>query len=213
MINPLKICIDCRGKTSSKKSQRCFSCFVIYNRGENCWQFKGGKPPCSICGEKTTQYNTKVCRACYGLTISGEKNRFWEGGKVQQKIVCECGKTKEVGAKNCQNCYFKKRTGENHPSWIKDRTKLKDDSKERNGQLHREWSRSVKNRDLWKCKIVNSDCKGKLEAHHILGWTKYPELRYQLNNGITLCHAHHPRKRSEEAKLSPYFQKLVAEMN
>lgn len=71
---------------------------------------------------------------------------------------------------------------------------------------------------LWKkerdkvCRIADVNCGGRLEAHHILGWTKYPELRYDIKNGITLCHAHHPRKRSEEAKLSPYFQKLVAEM-
>ncbi len=43
-------------------------------------------------------------------------------------------------------------------------------------------------------------------------WREYPELRYNINNGITLCHAHHPRKREEEAKLSPFFQQLVAEM-
>lgn len=56
------------------------------------------------------------------------------------------------------------------------------------------------------------NCKGRLEAHHILSWKDYPELRYDINNGITLCHAHHPRKRDEEAELSPYFQSLVAEM-
>lgn len=37
------------------------------------------------------------------------------------------------------------------------------------------------------------------------------KLRYDINNGITLCHAHHPRKRADEAKLSPYFKELVAE--
>lgn len=64
-----------------------------------------------------------------------------------------------------------------------------------------------------KSRIYNIDCSGQIEAHHILGWKSYPELRYETNNGITLCHAHHPRKREDEAKLSPYFQKLVAETN
>jgi len=64
---------------------------------------------------------------------------------------------------------------------------------------------AVKGRDGWKCKIANADCDGKIEAHHILSWRDYPELRYQPNNGITLCHAHHPRKRVDEAKLLPYF--------
>jgi hypothetical protein len=71
---------------------------------------------------------------------------------------------------------------------------------------------SIKKRDNWKCKINNQDCKGNLEAHHILSWRDYQELRYDINNGITLCHAHHPRKRIDEAKLSPFFQRIVAEM-
>ena len=66
------------------------------------------------------------------------------------------------------------------------------------------------NRDNWKCKINNSDCKGRLEVHHILGFTKFPELRYDINNGITLCHFHHPRVREEEKRLSPYFMELVS---
>ncbi len=97
--------------------------------------------------------------------------------------------------------------------WISDRTQLKDDHKDRGGQLHREWSQNVKNRDGWKCRIANDECSGRLESHHILGWRSHPELRYQLNNGITLCHYHHPRKREDENRLSPYFQELVLKGN
>ena len=75
---------------------------------------------------------------------------------------------------------------------------------------YREWMLAVKNRDNWKCKINNNDCSGRLESHHILNWKDYPELRYEINNGITLCHAHHPRKRAEEKRLSPYFKELVS---
>jgi len=102
-----------------------------------------------------------------------------------------------------------RQSGKNHFRYIEDRTKLKDDSRERGGQLHREWSQSVKNRDGWKCKISNSDCSGRVVAHHILPWRDYEELRYEVNNGITLCHFHHPRKRKDEMILSPFFQELV----
>lgn len=100
-------------------------------------------------------------------------------------------------------------TGKNHYRWIENRMLLKDDSRERGGQLHREWSKTVKDRDNWKCKISNQDCEGRMEAHHILGWSKHPELRYEINNGITLCHAHHPRKRVEEKQMIPVFQGLL----
>lgn len=101
------------------------------------------------------------------------------------------------------------RKGELNHKYIKDRTLLKDDHRDRGGQLHREWSKSVKNRDNWKCKISNNDCSGKLEAHHIVSWSKSPELRYEVNNGITLCHYHHPKKRKEEQRFAPVFQEMV----
>lgn len=106
-----------------------------------------------------------------------------------------------------------KTTKEKHPMWISDRSLLVKNEKKHLDGRYREWMISVKMRDSWKCKINNSDCNGRLESHHILNWADYPELRYEINNGITLCHAHHPRKREDEAKLSPFFQSLVAEMN
>ena len=72
------------------------------------------------------------------------------------------------------------------------------------------WRMEIYRRDGSKCRINNEDCNGKMEAHHILSFTKYPELRYQINNGITLCHAHHPRKRAEEVILAPIFRGLIS---
>ena len=43
-----------------------------------------------------------------------------------------------------------------------------------------------------------------------LSWSEFPGLRYEIYNGITLCHAHHPRRRAEEKRLIPEFQALVA---
>jgi hypothetical protein len=100
------------------------------------------------------------------------------------------------------------KSGPNHPMWIADRSKLAP-KQDRNDSRYKAWRKEVWLRDNFKCKIANPDCAGRIEAHHILGWTPYPELRYEPNNGITLCHFHHPRKRSEEVRLSPYFQSLV----
>lgn len=101
--------------------------------------------------------------------------------------------------------------GENSPRWIKDRTKLKKQNR-RNDMAYIEWRKQVWLRDNFKCKIANPDCKGRIEAHHILGWSQNPELRYEVNNGITLCHFHHPRKRNDEIRLSPYFKSLIVKV-
>jgi hypothetical protein len=98
---------------------------------------------------------------------------------------------------------------EKNPNWISDRTLLKK-KEQRNDSAYHDWRRQVWMRDDFKCKIANLDCEGRIEAHHILVWSQYPELRYKINNGITLCHAHHPRKRAEEKRLVPYFMGLVS---
>jgi hypothetical protein len=72
------------------------------------------------------------------------------------------------------------------------------------------WRQGVFARDNWKCRMDNKDCSGIIQAHHILGWTEYPELRYGTKNGITLCQAHHPLKRAEEKRLIPFFEELVS---
>lgn len=69
--------------------------------------------------------------------------------------------------------------------------------------------KEVKNRDSWKCKLLNEDCSGRLEAHHIVPWSESLELRYEVNNGITLCHYHHPKKRIEEQRLAHAFTEIV----
>jgi hypothetical protein len=78
---------------------------------------------------------------------------------------------------------------------------------------YKNWRKLVFERDNYKCKINNKDCKGQLQAHHILRWADYPELRYEINNGITLCQAHHPRKKAEEKRLIPIFNELVSVSN
>jgi len=103
---------------------------------------------------------------------------------------------------------IKKLSGQNNPMWIEDRTKLKK-SEKRNSSAYLEWVLKCKKRDKFKCKIDNCDCRGHLEVHHILSFAKFPELRYNINNGITLCQFHHPKKREEEKRLIPFFQSMV----
>jgi hypothetical protein len=56
--------------------------------------------------------------------------------------------------------------------------------KRKNGFLNQAWSAMVKERDK-KC----TDCGSvyDLHAHHVKQYKSHPELRYDINNGITLC--------------------------
>lgn len=100
-------------------------------------------------------------------------------------------------------------SGEKHWNYKKDRSLLAK-KQERNDSAYKEWRRSVRNRDGWRCQIADGSCSGKVIAHHILPWRGHVEERYQVSNGITLCRSHHPMKKDDEIKLAPIFQNIVA---
>jgi len=165
----------------------------IYIRTKPSWN-KGGKhpyfgkssPALGIHWEHTEEAKRKI-----GIASKGNKYRL--GKKLSEEH-----KRRIILAN----------TGLKHWRWIEDRTKLAK-KQERNDVAYQEWRRNVWARDEFKCRIENLDCSGRIVAHHILAWRDYPELRYQVNNGITLCLAHHPRKWTEEKRLVPSFQELI----
>lgn len=141
--------------------------------------------------------HTDEWKRIMSIRNSGSANPFF--GKAQSK------ETREKVSNSLRGLF-----GEQSRRWIKDRSRVKIGDRNLNDPLQKQWSLAVKERDNWECRISNSECSGKLESHHILGWKDHPELRYEVNNGITLCHFHHPRKRNDEERLSLYFQKIVA---
>ncbi len=55
---------------------------------------------------------------------------------------------------------------------------------------YRLWREAVFARDGWTCQKCGAR-KGGLNAHHIFNFADYPELRFALDNGITLCRKCH----------------------
>jgi len=54
-------------------------------------------------------------------------------------------------------------------------------------KLVNRWRRRIYARDGYVCQMCGYD-KGKtLRAHHIYSWSNFPELRFELDNGISLC--------------------------
>jgi len=199
-----------KGKTSWNKGVKCpWAGKNGFKKGHQTWNkgipmneksklkminSKKGKP-------LSQAHKDKIGQAAK-IFMRGNKNTLGKSWKISEEAHARGNKS-----------WFKKGqlAKEKHHKWIPNRDELvKSDKKHLDGR-YREWMLAVKKIDNWKCKINNRDCNGKLESHHILNWKDYPELRYDINNGITLCHAHHPRGREREAELSPYLQQLVAE--
>ncbi len=75
-----------------------------------------------------------------------------------------------------------------HKSW--NEGKLLTDS--RMGKKYKLWRKSVLERDANQCVKCGSICR--LHAHHVKKWKDYPELRFDLENGQTLCNSCHSKE-------------------
>lgn len=85
--------------------------------------------------------------------------------------------------------------GSENPNW-RGGIQLKDP--ERGRYRYKMWTKAVKDRDGWACTKCSST--ERLHSHHIKRWCDYPDLRYDLSNGITLCHPCHEEEHGKGYK-------------
>lgn len=81
-------------------------------------------------------------------------------------------------------------------------------SNERWSTRNKIWRKSVLERDGNKC--VKCGLSEKLAIHHIKPWKEYPELRFDLDNGITVCvycHGKEEGPRNESNGINTRFKK------
>ena len=73
----------------------------------------------------------------------------------------------------------------------------------------KQWRESVLERDLYKCKQCYST--HILHVHHIKDWEKYPELRFDINNGIILCNSCHMKLHRNGSVVSEETRNKISE--
>ena len=76
--------------------------------------------------------------------------------------------------------------------------------------LYTKWRQQVYKRDNFTCRWPNCQNNKKLNAHHIKTWANYPGLRFNVNNGITLCKYHHKLIHGMEEIYEAIFLKILA---
>lgn len=103
-------------------------------------------------------------------------------------------KEKKFCCKDCDNKYRKnirmgseRMMGDKNPMW-----KGGDSNKERRNADYKDWRLSVFKRDNFTCQECgyyhgDGTKRKDLNAHHIIHWINSIELRYTIDNGITLC--------------------------
>lgn len=107
------------------------------------------------------------------LDISGYKHGMWKGGRPK---CLDCGLEINYQKLRCKNCENLRRRNPNpqNRSVIMGRIEYK------------RWRKAVFERDNYTCQMCGK--RGEyLQADHIMPWALFPELRYDVDNGRTLC--------------------------
>lgn len=146
---------------------------------------------CEVCGKEfraTWEYKDKKAKYC--------SKECWSKRGIKINYCKYCGKeiitTKSQNQHycnvECRNLHYRETAkGENSHFWKGGKTK--ETKLRKTCAEYKEWRMKVFERDGFTCQKCGST--KNLEAHHKKEQSKYPDLIYDIDNGITLCHECH----------------------
>lgn len=71
----------------------------------------------------------------------------------------------------------------------------------RKSKAHKVWSSEVYRKNGWHCIDCNIKCqKGSIVAHHLQNFADFPDLRFDVSNGVTLCRSCHAKRHNPHNK-------------
>lgn len=153
---------------------------------------------CKVCSKEFKSHNPNpvyCSKACRFKDMHGENHPRWKGGE-RSKICPQCGDTFHWNGKPFANWEKQKfcskqcadKGGIRFEGESNSRYKADARRKNRRGKQH-SWSTAVFSRDGGKCQHCGSS--EHLQAHHIKSFSEFPELRWEVSNGLTLCYKCH----------------------
>lgn len=127
------------------------------------------------------------------LGVSRAGKPPWNKGKGRILFLCEvCGKEvfdkpyrkSRTCSKICKDKLLKIYRGEAHWNFKGEASGTR--QRRRSWSEYREWRSLIMARDNYTC--TKCDRRGgRLTAHHLQSWSKFPELRFSVENGAALC--------------------------
>ena len=147
-------------------------------KGQKSWNKIGTTKICTICfteyavrGIKRRETSLYCSMKCRGISLQGKPSPM--KGRISSPETREKQRQAKLGIRGKDHWNYKNGSGsERHRDMQRDE--------------YKQWRKAVFERDNYTCQT----CKATgvyLQADHIKQWAFFPELRYDLNNGRTLC--------------------------
>lgn len=207
IINYCKTCNSAFRVTNGSKGKKYCSmpCRNIGLRGRIPGNFKGREvkpcPTCKIPFKQVSSYKKKFCSQECCIKYIMKINRLivtciqckkeFTHVKSRKRILCSI------------QCFRKYFSGSNSPAWrggvstpnelVRKSLKLK------------EWNQFCIKRDNYTCQWCKKQ-GGKLHVDHIKPFAYYPELRFDINNGRTLCIECHAWKTKMDSRVFEFHK-------
>jgi len=172
-------------KTDLRHSKKCIECGIVY--------FK------SILRSKKDWNKSKFCsKKCHYLNMVGKPSPH-KRRKMTKKEIIERKKNPKAwagytkGKKLSDEHKLKLRgerpnsCGEKNGNW---KGGISAENKKQRIKFSRELQKSILERDKYTCQICNQR-GGQLQVDHIQPWSKFIELRFDIDNCRTLCMSCH----------------------
>jgi len=187
-------------------------CFVSSQAGRRAPNRKYPDTPCQYCRAVYKQRSggkyKSPSKFCSFVCATASRIGKPSGRSTLIARNCEkCGKEFHEraatvamgGGRFCsRKCYGLSKRGENSHWWMGGGTPERNLARGRSE--YKAWRTAVYQRDNYTCRQCG--IKGApLEADHILPWSVYPDLRYEVSNGRTLCEPCHASKTKQERKI------------
>jgi HNH endonuclease len=147
---------------------------------------------CLECGQakRRRSYQLNVwdgrCRSCAQKLATAEPQRKARAATLARQQVLRQG-----GIPNAAHFTSDGVRGEGNPRWKGGITPA--NQRERSGSNYATWRTEVFIRDGFTCQLCGQ-VGGTLHAHHKQAWSDNKSLRYDINNGATLCADCHQHK-------------------